>query len=286
LGGDNAVNPFVRIFVIEGEVVLDLPDPDNEGEVSTFLVTPFGMTRIAADIQGRQTHEELPYIPEIFAIPLESIDLAILQILRDDPRTAEINPELFDRLEDAIEWRIAENEIRMQFLQERPAPQIIFASEAEEILPTLPPPATRGEPIRTGTAVSQEERAAAVEALVEYRQSPPEPSAPTTGGTDPATTTPAGAGAGTPGAATGTPTPGAGTPETTTEGEATSTPGTDTSETPGTPDTNSDGGAETQPPQDTAQPQPPAQDTAQPQPQPESCLSLANTSVAPFPRHK
>ena len=103
---DGVGDPFARILVIEGEVVVDLPDPDNLGEVATFLVTPEGMQRrIIEDIQGRHTYDEIQDIPEIFIVPLENVDLYILEAIRNDPGLLEQNPELFYRVEEAIEIR-------------------------------------------------------------------------------------------------------------------------------------------------------------------------------------
>ena len=159
---EGTANPFVRLLVIEGEVVVDLPDPDREGEVASFLVTPQGVFRLIEDIQGRQAFSDLDYMLDMFVVPLESLDLAILEMLRDDPRAFEQNPELFSHIEDAIEWRRLENEIRAQLLPERPAPQIIFASEADEVLPTLPVPTVRGEPLSSDDMPSSADIAAAV----------------------------------------------------------------------------------------------------------------------------
>jgi hypothetical protein len=144
------VNPFASLLVIEGEVRLDLPDPYNETETASFLVTPHGVVRITEDIQGMQTRMDMDYIPDVFVVPLETLDLTILEMLRNDPRVFEENPELFNRLEEAIQWRTMENELREQLLPDRPPPQIIFTSEAEEILPTLPVPEVRGVPVSDG----------------------------------------------------------------------------------------------------------------------------------------
>ena len=133
-------NPFVRMLVIDGEIIVDLPDPDHLGAVASFLVTPHGMQRLSEDIQGRQTFDEVEDIPEMFAIPLESLDLTILEAIRNDPQAMAQNPELFSRIEEAIVLRREEDELRRQNLQERPAPQIIVASQAAEILPNLQPP--------------------------------------------------------------------------------------------------------------------------------------------------
>ena len=160
--GEASGNPFVRLLVIEGEVVVDLPDPYNEGEVASYIVTPQGMFRLTEDIQGRQSREDIHYIPDMFVVPLELLDLSILEALRDDPRALAGNPELFARIEEAIEWRMMENELRARFIEERPEPQIIFASEAEEVLPTLPEPEVRGEPVRGSAMVSSSERAVIV----------------------------------------------------------------------------------------------------------------------------
>ncbi|MCL2874173.1 MAG: InlB B-repeat-containing protein [Defluviitaleaceae bacterium] len=149
-------NPFVRMLVIDGEVVVDLPDPDNLGDVATFLVTPQGMQRLTEDIQGRQVHGESENVPEMLAIPLESLDLIILEAIRDDLRILEQNPDLFNRIEEAIELRIIEDERRMQALPERPPPQIITGSEADEVLPTLPAPGTPTPGTGTGTGVGND----------------------------------------------------------------------------------------------------------------------------------
>ena len=167
------VEPFVRLLVIEGEVVVDLPDPDNDGGTASYMVTPQGMFRLHEDISGRQVYEELDYVPDMFLVPLESLDIAILRALRDDPRAREQNPELFSRIEEAIEWRMTENDLRMNFVQERPGPQIIFASEAEEVLPTLPEPAVRGEP-SIGTPM-RDDLVAAVEGAIEEARNVEEP---------------------------------------------------------------------------------------------------------------
>ncbi|MCL2565541.1 MAG: hypothetical protein FWE24_07020, partial [Defluviitaleaceae bacterium] len=225
--GTGIGNPFVRMLVIDGEVVVDLPDPDNLGDVATFVVTPQGMQRVSEDIQGRQVHGEVEAIPEIFAVPLESLDLIILEAIRDDARVLEQNPELFDRIEEAIELRTIEDEIRRQTLQERPPPQIITSSEAEDILPTLPTPGTGSEsspPPGTGTGT---EPSPPPGTGTGTEPSPPpgtgtgtEPSPPpgTGAGTEPSQ--PPGTGAGTeppppPGTGVGTeppPPPGTGTP--------------------------------------------------------------------------
>ena len=140
LFGDDAVsagNPFVRMLMIDGAVVLDLPDPDNMGAVASFLVTPQGMQRLTEDVHGRQVTQDVVSAPDDFIIPLESLDLTILEAIRDDPSAMALNPELFSRIEEAIENRRAEDERRVQNLEERPPPQIIAASEADTILPTL-----------------------------------------------------------------------------------------------------------------------------------------------------
>ena len=143
LFGDEEIgtgNPFVRMLVIDGEIVVDLPDPDSLGDVATFLVTPQGMVRVVEDVYGTQTFGEMEELPETFVIPLASLDLGILEAIRNDPSAMALNPELFRYIDDAIEWRRAEDQQRMTLLEERPPPQIIVASEAADILPSLQRP--------------------------------------------------------------------------------------------------------------------------------------------------
>ena len=139
-GDAGTVNPFVRMLVIDGAVIVDLPDPDDDENMATFLMTPQGMQRVTEDIQGRQELDEIEEIPEEFIIPLVSLDLTILEAIRDDTQIMDQNPDLFSLIEEAIVQRAIEDELRLQLLQERPLPQIISASEADEVLPNLLPP--------------------------------------------------------------------------------------------------------------------------------------------------
>jgi len=143
LFGEEAVgtgNPFVRMLVIDGEIAVDLPDPNNLGDVATFLVTPAGMVRLTEDVYGRQVQGEKEALSEDFVIPLASLDLGILEAIRNDPSAMALNPELFRYIDEAIEVRREEDELRMALLEERPPPQIISASEATEILANLQRP--------------------------------------------------------------------------------------------------------------------------------------------------
>ncbi|MCL2618890.1 MAG: FecR family protein, partial [Defluviitaleaceae bacterium] len=94
-------NPFVRMMVVEGEVIVDLPDADaGEDGFASFLVTPLGVMRLQGDMNNEVT-EEAGDIPDTLVVPLESLDLSILEMLRDDPRARAQNPELFSRIEEA-----------------------------------------------------------------------------------------------------------------------------------------------------------------------------------------
>ena len=157
LFGDEGVadgNPFVRMLVIDGAVVVGLPDPDQLGEVASFLVTPQGMQRLTEDIYGSHL-EDIDYLPNMFVVPLEALDLTILQAIRNDPTAVAMNPELFARIDEAIELRMIEDERRLLELEERPEPQIISVSEASEILPNLTPPGEVTDPITESTTVTE-----------------------------------------------------------------------------------------------------------------------------------
>ncbi|MCL1878432.1 MAG: FecR family protein, partial [Defluviitaleaceae bacterium] len=138
--GDEA--SFTRLLVIEGEVRFDVHSEDDSGDVETFVISPLGLVRITENLQGEREYFEIEHTPEAFAVALETLDLTILEILRDDPRAIEINPELFAHIDDIIEQRIAENDERAMRQTSRPDNQIIFGSEAGEVLPTLPHPST------------------------------------------------------------------------------------------------------------------------------------------------
>jgi len=147
--------PFTRLLVIEGEVRLDMPGIDG-AELETFRVTPQGLVRVTQSISGDQMTLDLENIPSAFIVPLESLDLAILELLLQDSRVQEENPELFQNIELAIERRIIENYVRNQLTPERPEPQPIFASQASEVLPTLETPTSRGEPAASTMPTNQE----------------------------------------------------------------------------------------------------------------------------------
>ena len=151
--GEGMGNPFLRMMVIDGEIVIDMPDPEGTGEAASFLVTPLGMQRLQEDLTGRTTLDDIVAVPDSFMIPLESLDLTILEAIINDPQAMAMNPELFARIEEAIEFRIEEDARRLAGLEERPAPQIISVSEADDVLPTLTPP---GEEVEAPPVVEPE----------------------------------------------------------------------------------------------------------------------------------
>jgi len=207
LFGDDGVgdgNPFVRMLVIDGGIVVNLPDPDNLGDVATFMVTPQGMIRVFEDAYGSQTFGEMEALGETFSIPLESLDLSLLEAIRNDPSAMALNPDLFRYIDQAIDQRRAEDDRRMALLEERPPPQIIVGSDAAQILPNLQRPSDTPPADTPGAG----------------------PEGPGTGTDAPSTGTD-GPGTGTDGPGTGTDGPGTGTdgPGTGTDGPGT---GTDT----------------------------------------------------------
>ena len=157
-------NPFTRLFVVEGEVRIDMPSGAAYGEFDSFIVTPQGLVRVRDTIRGMQTTQGVSHVPEAFIIPFQQLDLSILEILRDDPRAFAENPLFFEHIELAIEYRRLEQQVREQMLPERPAPQLIFASAAEEVLPGLTTPEVRGEPANVFDMPTNAEISEAVDA--------------------------------------------------------------------------------------------------------------------------
>jgi len=146
IGGEG--NPFARLLVLEGEVRLDLSGfgTDGDEDILTFMVDADGVVRVSGDIRGFTTAiSEDGQMAGRVAAALEDLDVVILEMLMNDERIREQFPELVTIIESVVENKIEQAQYRTA--PEKPAPQTIFASVADEVLPTLPVPETRGEPI-------------------------------------------------------------------------------------------------------------------------------------------
>jgi len=146
-------NSFTRLMVLEGEVSFDLAvqGEDGEEEVHTFIIGADGVVRIESDIRGNKTGTSLPgqQAPDTFAVSLSDLDIVILEALKNDERIRQQMPELLPFIDNAIEQKTIENEKRAEDIAHnaRPEPQPIYSSDAPAVLPTLPVPEERGEPI-------------------------------------------------------------------------------------------------------------------------------------------
>jgi len=154
-GGEE--NPFTRLMVLEGEVAFELAvqGEDGDEEVHTFVIGADGVVRVETDIRGNQSSVSQPgeQSPDTFSVALKDLDIVILEALRNDERIQQQMPHLVAVLDEAIVQRTIENEQRAENMAQntRPEPQPIFSSDAPDVLPTLPVPEVRGEPIPAPT---------------------------------------------------------------------------------------------------------------------------------------
>ncbi|MCL2049957.1 MAG: hypothetical protein FWG87_14645, partial [Defluviitaleaceae bacterium] len=147
------VNPYARLMVIDGEVRFDLVVPNAEGvdEVRSFMVGIDGVSMITEDIKGGITDGGTEQAPSNFTVALSDLDLSILEEIRNDPRAREQVPNLVEYIDEIIAQKQAEMGERTA--EERPEPQLIYASEADSVIPTLPKP-EYGDEVGGGGAAS------------------------------------------------------------------------------------------------------------------------------------
>jgi len=141
-------NPFARLLVLEGEVRLDLAGFGDSGdeETLTFMVDADGVVRVRGDVRGFTTAiTDNEQMADRVAAALEDLDVIILEALMNDERIREQFPELVTIIKSVVEAKIEQAQYRTA--PEKPVPQVIYSSAANEVLPTLPIPDPRGEPI-------------------------------------------------------------------------------------------------------------------------------------------
>lgn len=130
-GGDE--NPFTRMRVIEGTVRFDLA---GQEEVQSYLVGIDGAKQVSDSITGAQTVTAPLFVPDNLNVSLSDLDASILESIRESIQNDPQMREQFSNLEEILEEKKTQNTVR----PEKPEGGVIYPSEADTVLPTLPPP--------------------------------------------------------------------------------------------------------------------------------------------------